>query len=703
MFRFALRFSLMPFELITSQPLWILWLCPVAGLLYALLLYRKGHALALSHTWLLVIAFFRFLTVTVLCFLFAGAFIKSLSRTIEKPIIVFAQDNSSSLRLAHDSVFLNDYAQQLDKALNTLSEKFEIKRFTFGQQVTEQSQFDFAETETDFSALFEELNIRFANTNTGALILSSDGIYNRGNNPLYTAKQSACPIYTIAMGDTVQKKDLLISSVSYNRQVSSGNRIVMEVLMEARDASGSQAGFKVEDETGVLFSRQIQVSGKPFTTKIPVSFIPSGKGIKKFRLTIDHVEGELTYSNNARDVYIEISDRKTKILVLATAPHPDIAAIRQCLELNPDYELTFMPVREFNQNLRDYHLIIFHQSPANQQELLLAQQALREKIPCWFICGLQTAPLLFNQLETGISIQDFRPGASEMLPVLNLNFPAFTLNPDLASAINTFPPLSGNFGTYRMTGPIQILLFQKTGNVATQQPLLAFNAVNSKLAVLAGEGVWRWKLNEYKSSESNKLFNEIISKTVQYLLYTEDKNPLRIYHKKEYAAGEPLVFEADLYNEAGELNNEPDVKMTLTGEDKKQFDFVFSKTKNNGYILNAGRLEKGKYRLKATARTGETTVVAESEFHIAQTEVESLNSKADHQLLHSLSALTGGKMFLPDQLTALTEELMNRSDLKPVSYSETKLRDLIDLKWLFALLIIWLSFEWFIRKRSGSY
>lgn len=703
MFRFALRFSEMPFELITSQPWWVLLLCPVAGIIYSWVLYRKKHSLALSSKWRLLIAFFRFLTVTLLCFLLAGGYIKSLSRSLEKPVIVFAQDNSSSLRLVHDSLFLKEYKTNLENALAVLSDNFDVKPFTFGEKVTEQNQVDFAEAETNMSALFDELNIRFANTNMGALVISSDGLYNRGNNPLYQTRQLSFPVYTIALGDTVQKKDLLISSVLYNRQVSSGNRMLMEVFIEGHDASGTQTELKVEDENGIIFSRQLQVTGNPFSTKIPVSFIPNGKGIKKYRVILGTIKGELTYSNNSRDVFIEVTDRKTKILLLATAPHPDVATIKQCLELNPDYEIYYSALRDFSQSIKGYNLVIFHQSPANHQEFSLAQQAIKEKIPCWFICGLQTSQQLFNQLETGISIQDFRFSAIEMLPVLNSTFSAFSLSAELNSGLANFPPLTGNFGTYKVNGPLQILMFQKIGNVTTQQPLLAFNAVNEKVAILTGEGIWRWKLSESRVSENQKTVNEIISKTVQYLLYNEDKNPLRVYYKKEYAAGEPLIFEADLFNAAGELNNEPDIKISIHGEDKKQFEFVFSKTKENNYRLHAGRLDKGKYRFKAVSKSGETPVTFEGEFTIAQSEIEALNALADHQLLHSMAALTGGKMFSPAQLNELVKDLMNRNDIKPVSYSETKLRDLIDLKWLFALIVIWLSLEWFIRKQSGSY
>lgn len=703
MFRFALRFSFMPVELITSQPWWLLLLCPAAGLLYAFILYRKNHSLALSGKMVFFIALLRFITVTLLCFLISGAYVKSLSRSMEKPIIVFAQDNSSSLKLAHDSLFLNNYSLSVDEMLSKLSKKYEVKKITFGKKVSFQQPVDFSEPETDLSGLFNELDIRFANTNTGALIIGSDGIYNRGSNPLYRAKQAPYPVYAIALGDTVQKKDLLIASVAYNRQVSAGNKILMEVFVQGSNASGTQTDFKVEDENGVVFSRPLLISGPQFSTKIPVSFTPSGKGIKKYRLTITGTDGEITYNNNVRDVYMEITDRKTKILILYTSPHPDIAALKQTLETNPDYELTISSTKEFLQSFQPYSLVIFHQSPSISQEADKVMQALEAKVPCWFICGLQTSPALFNKLETGITIQDSRGSSMEILPSLNTGFSAFDFPAEFAATINNYPPLNAPFGTYRSSGQMQILLYQKIGNILTPQPLLAFNSVGVKMAVLTGEGLWKWRLSEYRDTENHTTVNEIIRKTVQYLLYREDKNPLRIFYKKEYMAGEPLILEAELYNAAGELTNEPDIKLTLTNENKKQFEFAFSKTKDKGYTLHAGSLEQGKYRFKAISKQGDLPVTAEGEFTIIQSDIESLNTKADHQLLNAMASLTGGKMYFPDQLAELADELLKRTDLKPISYSEVKLRDLIDLKWLLFLLIFWLSLEWFIRKRSGSY
>ena len=66
--------------------------------------------------------------------------------------------------------------------------------------------------------LFQDMNSRFANQHIAALVLSSDGLYNRGNNPLY--EEMNYPVYTIAQGDTSFSKD--VSILYFNLEVYEG-------------------------------------------------------------------------------------------------------------------------------------------------------------------------------------------------------------------------------------------------------------------------------------------------------------------------------------------------------------------------------------------------------------------------------------------------------------------------------------------------
>ncbi|MBK7667774.1 MAG: hypothetical protein IPJ32_10780 [Sphingobacteriaceae bacterium] len=81
---------------------------------------------------------------------------------------------------------------------------------------------------------------------------------------------------------------------------------------------------------------------------------------------------------------------------------------------------------------------------------------------------------------------------------------------------------------------------------------------------------------------------------------------------------------------------------------------------------------------------------------------EKINTVANHTLLFQLAQNTGGKLFSKDELDKLEKELLNSELIKPVTYTQKQLNDLIDLKWIFFLILGLLSLEWFLRKRSGT-
>ena len=46
----------------------------------------------------------------------------------------------------------------------------------------------------------------------------------------------------------------------------------------------------------------------------------------------------ITTRNNRSSVFIEVVEGKKKILVIASSPHPDIKALREVVDKNPNYE-----------------------------------------------------------------------------------------------------------------------------------------------------------------------------------------------------------------------------------------------------------------------------------------------------------------------------------------------------------------------------
>jgi hypothetical protein len=223
-----------------------------------------------------------------------------------------------------------------------------------------------------------------------------------------------------------------------------------------------------------------------------------------------------------------------------------------------------------------------------------------------------------------------------------------------------------------------------------------------KTGIICGEGIWRWRLQDYAEHNNQNIFNELIDKTVQYLSAKIDKSFFRVISKNNFYENEPVEFEAEVYNDSYELINDPEVSVSITNADGKKFPFTFSKT-TNAYRLNAGVFPPGNYRYEAKVKVGAKMYSEHGEFSVSALQVETTNTIADHQLLYSLAKKSGGELVYPDQLDKLAEILNAREDIKPVSHSEKKLSDLINLKWIFFLLLSLISLEWFARKINGAY
>ena len=60
-------------------------------------------------------------------------------------------------------------------------------------------------------------------------------------------------------------------------------------------------------------------------------------------------------------------------------------------------------------------------------------------------------------------------------------------------------------------------------------------------------------------------------------------------------------------------------------------------------------------------------------------------------------------MVFPSELDSLPSIIAGKDEVKPVLYSNLKTRSVINLKWIFWLLIALLGVEWFTRRYKGSY
>lgn len=78
------------------------------------------------------------------------------------------------------------------------------------------------------------------------------------------------------------------------------------------------------------------------------------------------------------------------------------------------------------------------------------------------------------------------------------------------------------------------------------------------------------------------------------------------------------------------------------------------------------------------------------------------NLTADFDLLRKLAVASGGKFFHANNTDALIQELQIKKAQQTI-HTEEAYNSLLNLKWVFWVLLFFVSFEWFIRKYFGSY
>ncbi len=699
-------------NIILQYPAWFLLFCLLAGGIYAAILYYKNDFIQNPSVqqkrifWGLAV--FRFVSVAIITFFLLSPFIRSRFTDVQKPEIIILQDVSQSVvntfKTENDSA---KYISDLKKLMDNFSENYSVKLYPFSNKILENDSLQFTGKSTDISNAVNQITNLYSNQNVGAVILASDGIYNQGANPVYNLSGIKYPVYTVAMGDTVPKKDLKTEKVYHNQIVYLGDKFKIAVDASATGYNNITSTLSVTDVSAgkKLHSEEITFGKESLQSK---EFIleATKAGVQHFRVQLNVVEGEYSTANNVKDFFVEVLDSRQQILILVAAPHPDIAALRQAVENNKNYQVTVKFLSDaLSLNYSDYNVVILHQIPtANGMPQNLSDLLTKSKTSLWYIAGSQSNIAQLNKMQNAVQISGSNQSFNDVTASVAADFPLYNITDKISANIAKMPPLATPFGQYKTPPTAKVLLHQKIGAVKTEYPLLAFDeSGGQKIATLVGEGLFRWRLYDFQHNKNHEFSNQFIQQVIQYLSVKEDKRPFKVSLAKNiFNENEPVVFEAELYNQSYELINQPEVKLNLKNEEGTDFDYTFARS-GNGYRLETGNLPTGNYNYTASAKVGDKPHTASGKFTVAPLQLELLNPVANHQLLHQISSETGGQLFYYNELHELEKTIADNQNIKPVLYDTFKTDSLINLKWIFFLIIALLSIEWFVRKYMGGY
>jgi hypothetical protein len=685
------------------HPFWLLLIMLISVVL-SIFYYKKKDSFSDGKPWLIrLLIALRTFSLFIIISLLIGLTIQLTGFRFEKPLLITVFDNSQSIQNYNNSqseiIRLKAFDQKIK---NLASEKYDHVQFTIGEKLNQHSVLNFNEKQSHLSLAFEEIASRFYNRNIGAVIFASDGNFNHGLNPEYTSKQlPLCPIFTVGIGDTTPVKDCAIDNLISNEVAFLKNKFPLEVNVKSSMLKGKKGEIEIFHKGKKITQKSIVFNSNESFQKVNFEIEANEIGFQQYEVKIKPVDGEKNTLNNKQLFYIEVLDNRNQILIISSAPHPDITAIKSALDKLVNVKVDVATFDTWKNNKSHYDLIIWHKPGTNfnQNNLLKIKQLNK---PVLYFIGTETNQQEINQLELGISVSASNQSDDVQVSMENDNG-VIDFSDEVLKGFDYFPPVQVHYGKVDLPSNYQVLLYQKVGNIKKNEPLLFFkNKASSKIGVFYGEGIWRWKMYEYAKTKQNEAFNEFIQKTSNYLINKENGSALRITLPKSFNTLEEVNLKAEFYDETQALNNKAEIQFQLTNEQNQKSSFQFAQT-GDYYNLSLGRLKAGKYSWTATTLFHGKRYTKQGVFFVENKPIESYDVVSDFTVLRKISHQSNGKFYKTDNMDDILEKIEQNPDVTTMSFEDLKQHSLIDEIWILIILFFLLGTEWFLRRWFGEY
>lgn len=683
----------MNFSLACPFMQWMYWVIAIilsAGAGYWV--YRTDKKRAIPYPWLT--SLLRSLVIFFTLLLILVPTIIITKNNIEKPVVLLLQDDSRSAgnALGSDSA---TYRKNVAALMSKLSADYKVVSWGFGDHIKTDSLYGYNQQATDIAAALARAQEFYGLQNLGAVILATDGRYNQGLNPLYQQLALHSPVYTVGIGDSTRQKDIRIPGVYANKIVTINSTFEIRGDVVADLCKGYSNSVIITEGGNVVASSPLSVNADKYDHSFAGSVKATKAGIHHYVISVPAADGEKNTTNNRKDIFVEVVEEKKNILIASAAPHPDVNAIKDALSGVESYKVTVCTAENFPASLSSYNVIILHGLPSLRTNI--GPQILTAKKPVWFITSSQSGITALNNLEPLTHTVLVQTMQHDVQAVYRSSFNTFTLPQQIQSVTDKMPPLLANTGNSR-TDPGANVLFAQRGNGQDQLPLWLLQQGSVPTAMLLGEGIWRWRMYEYKNFNQHNIVDECIRQTVSFLSANSNERPFHVtLPKYVWSDHEPISLSAYLLNANNEQVNTADVQLTITDSAGRKQNFTFERS-GNAYNINIGIWAGGTYTYSGRTEYNGKTYTAAGTFTVESMPLELMETGADYKLLYSLAEKYNGGFVTAANVTSLYDSISHNERVKPVIQTTTETVPLVDRKWYFFIILLLAVTEWLLRK-----
>ena len=638
----------------------------------------------------LLLAFLRSIAIFCILALLINPSVIKKSYQVEKPALIVAVDNSSSINMLSSK---REAEATLNKILENsdLAKKFEIKQYQFDRDLNILDSLNFQGKQTNISQIGTQLSKVYRNSSIATLLLT-DGNQTEGSDYIYSFGNRN-KVLPIILGDTTSVFDLKIDRINANKYAYHKNKFPVEIFVNYNGNKRVEAKVSISRNSKVISTQQISLSNSK-NVEIVNFLLPADKiGLNNYKATVTSAETEKNTYNNSKDFLFDVIDQKSEIAIISDINHPDIAAIKRSILNNAQRNVAIISPKNF-QSAADYNLLILYQPNANFKDLITLAKARKQNY--LVIAGNSSDYNFLNSVQTDLTFKVSNQ-VEEYLPAVNSSFNLFNTK-DLKT--DYFPPLQMPYGKITTSNNVTVLLDSKINNLSTGSPMLAFSDIDGqRVGYLLGEGIWKWRLKSHDATKSFEEFDNFFDKTIQYLMSDNSRKSLVVSHENFYNSSIDIIISAQYFDK----NYQPDAdaKLTMSLQDSKTgkiklLDFLKNDT---DFQVNLNGLSAGNYKLIVKEKNSNATYT--SKIEIIEFDIEKQFVNPDYQKLKQLADATSGSIFLSCQVDKALDQLLNDKTFQSIEKESTKKGSLIDWVWLLIIAAFCLSAEWLLRKYYG--
>lgn len=578
---------------------------------------------------------------------------------------------------------------------------------------------------TDIVRSLQDVLWRHEGEHIAAIVLFSDGV--ETEERLVRPPLPGIPVFTVGFGDTTPPEDVRIKDVDYSSVVRVPSRSSIRATVSYTGSREKRAVLELTERGRVIFEQELTLSPakNEITQEIPVNYRETGR--REFTLSVDVDGYDAEKDNNSRDIVVEAKKAKAKILIVDLKPQWELHFLTDLLRRDQgyDFEVFSLPERQtttvdkikdpesFVSSLGECDAVIlasvdesfftgeivgglkrFVRERGGGLLVLPGNESLFERPRAWSRLGdilpiRGTPPFRWDLQYTSVL-----PGAQSASNPITTHLLPLLSQTDWQER----SPLLGYYAGLSPTNVGEVLLNVKGRGV----PAITYQTLGKgRVAVVSAGPLWRWKF----LSDNNSVYDEIMSRMMDVLSRGEETDRFVVSVKKNvFDAGErPVVF-AELFNEKMQPVTNAPVSLEVSridngGEETplEQLSMRRDAAENTRFTAVVPPLPPGRYLVRGQADLPDRTITSKAhEIQISKTSVEYRRVHQDRAALLGIALRTGGR-YAPSTV----DDLVRYIDLEPrqtQSMSEVTLRTSL---LLFLLILVLLSAEWIIRKRSG--